>query len=234
MNKNIFISCAKEVVKMNKLFRDSQFHDKLLIENQRKFIYEETIEMLHRGIKEKNKKEFVDGLADLFVTGIFLEYLLCDSEQDFIYQLNTQVSEPKTVISFDNLVNLSMMIHSITAKGRIIDLIYQICSFVDMVADYQEDEKSLMDLALIEVNRSNMSKFPMFNTLTENDILQDIEYIKDKKQLDKVGYIVKNGRVTYLDLNINKFQKPRSFSEPDLEFVNQIENLKPIMQIVVD
>ena len=61
-----------------------------------------------------------------------------------------------------------------------------------------------------------MSKFPDADTITEEQINKDIEHIRKKTGTPNIITIIKKGKITYINADINKFQKPTTFVEPDL------------------
>ena len=213
MKNEIFLKEAFDVIYMNEIFRDEIKHrDSELIKYQKIYIASEIEETIERGIKKLDVKEFIDGVADVFVTAIFLEYLLCDNERDFCYQFVKQI-EQKVDINQNNFVDVLLSINNITEKGKIISILKSIMDYVD---SFSNTEQSPSEFALKAVRFSNMSKFPDADTITEEQINKDIEHIRKKTGTHNIITIIKKGKITYINADINKFQKPTTFVEPDL------------------
>lgn len=245
MKKDIFFKQIDSVIQMNHIFRDKVEHmDETLIKNQKKFVADEIDETFLDGLKEKNKVEFIDGIADVFVTGVFLEYLYCNSKEEFKNEINKQLKEAEENPIKEKFDVIEYLYHigKTEEKGKLIFYIASILNFINEITkdDYlkvklndkngetiafHEKYNNSIEFALFEVNESNMSKFPNEDEKTSEQIIEDLEHIKKKVKHSNVGYIVKNGKITYLDLNINKFQKPKTFKEPDLSIYNQFESL---------
>ena len=228
MNKTTFKARIDEVIEMNKIFRDKiNFGDRQLINAQMDFVREEVKETIERGLEAKDKKEFIDGIADVFVTASFLEYLYHDPlnfEEEFENQLQSEI-----VINKGNLKDILGYIVN-EKKGSILRLLKSILDYIDSETGYfDENGMTLCEKAILAVNESNMSKFPLLSETSKEQIERDIDFIKKSKNIDDVTVIIKNGRITYINPAINKFQKPSTFKEPDLDFVNEIEALNKIL-----
>lgn len=242
LSQKRFINLALEVVDLNHIFRDVEHHDNLMIKNQKQYIYEEVKETLNKGLKERNPQEFLDGIADVFVTAVFLEFLLSDSKEQFIQSMIKQIQSPVEITVF-NLVEQLDKINHIDKKGEIISILYGLFDFINgyspdtdtlvKLSNYPYSVDGGLDIMTIvqtEVNESNMSKFPLIESFSnEAEINNEIEFIKQNKKLERVHYVVKNGRVTFLNSDNNKFQKPQSFKEPNLSFANELEGIKQMI-----
>lgn len=233
INKERFLSQVDSVIAMNHLFRDTIEQDKI-IPSQIKFTQDEIEETISRGVEKFDKIEFVDGLGDVFVTASFLEYLFCDGDADFHSEFERQFNyAQKEVMSMAKFFIFLEEINHIRNKGKLIFNLVCMFNYVNQVT--QEQFKSsllvnkydnLMDWVVSEVNQSNMSKFPFAQSKTEMEILADIKKVKAKVGHDNVEHIVKNGRIIYLDMNNQKFQKPTTFIEPDLQLAGTFTSLE--------
>lgn len=242
LSQKRFVNFALQVVDLNHIFRDVQHHDELMIKNQKQYIQEEVKETINKGLKERNPQEFVDGVADVFVTAIFLEFLLSDSREQFIESMIKQIQSPVEITVF-NLVEQLEKINDINKKGEIVSILYGLFDFVNgyspdtntliKISDYNhsiDGELDIMTVVQTEVNESNLSKFPLVESfLNEDEINNEIKFIKQNKNLERVHYVIKNGRVTFLNSENNKFQKPQSFKEPNLSFAKELDELKKMI-----
>lgn len=239
---NKFRQQIQVVLDMNGIFRD-KIDDFSLAVPQTNFIQEEINEIETRGIELQDPVEFVDGLADTFVTTVFLEYLLCGNVNSFNDEYQNQYQKYQSLIQqgehiknkqqFLTYLNETKMLctpEMVEKKksGKIIlNLLLMFhyvnaltqSKFVELQQDIEsfKNKDNLMDWAIDEVNDSNMSKFPSVESKTDAQIQADLDKIKKKVGHDNVGYVVKNNFITYLDKNKGKFQKPTTFKEPDLQ-----------------
>lgn len=243
MKDNKFVENVMNVVNMNALCRELRFHDEKMIEAQRKIMISEIDETLE-AIKNKDRKELVDGLADIFVTASFLEYLLCDSVADVERELNHQL-EIKIKVNHKTFGKLCSDLKSVNKKGEIFSTLKSLIDFMDketkkeITTQFRSrlsgGHSSLMEVVLDAVHESNMSKFPKLSDKTHDDIQKDLDFIRNniiQKKIKNneepqanVGYEMKKGYIIYWDRDINKFQKPTTFKEPDIMWTNDIESL---------
>lgn len=250
INHDKFFEQIQIVLDMNALFRNTIDNPDLILP-QANFVLEEYNETIERGILNKDKKEFVDGLADIFVTASFLSYLLSGSIESFKEIYNKQFNmyenmlknneELKTNKQFmtylQDIIGLTVLVLNNKLDKVNNDLIFKMLMILDYVnrnthqeyiqlfIPHIQNKTQLMTDVIDEVNNSNMSKFPLTEDKTLADLDKDLKHIANKLGHDNVDYIVKNGRITYMDKERNKFQKPLTFVEPNLDFANSLSSL---------
>lgn len=250
INREKFFEQIQVVLDMNALFRNTIDNPDLIFP-QANFVLEEYNETIERGILNKDKKEFVDGLADIFVTASFLSYLLSGSIESFKEIYNKQFNmyenmlknneELKTnkqfVTYLQDIIGLTVLVLNNKLDKVNNDLIFKMLmvfdyvnrntyqEYIQLVIPHIQNKTQLMTDVIDEVNKSNMSKFPLTEDKTLADLDKDLKHIAKKLGHDNVDYIVKNGRITYMDKERNKFQKPLTFVEPNLAFANSLNSL---------
>lgn len=250
INREKFFEQIQVVLDMNALFRNTIDNPDLIFP-QANFVLEEYNETIERGILNKDKKEFVDGLADIFVTASFLSYLLSGSIESFKEIYNKQFNmyehmlknneELKTnkqfVTYLQDIIGLTVLVLNNKLDKVNNDLIFKMLmvfdyvnrnthqEYIQLVIPHIQNKTQLMTDVIDEVNKSNMSKFPLTEDKTLADLDKDLKHIANKLGHDNVDYIVKNGRITYMDKERNKFQKPLTFVEPNLDFANSLNSL---------
>jgi hypothetical protein len=250
INHEKFFEQIQVVLDMNALFRNTIDNPDLILP-QANFVLEEYNETIERGILNKDKKEFVDGLADIFVTASFLSYLLSGNMEKFKETYNKQFNmyenmlknneELKTnkqfVTYLQDIIGLTVLVLNNKLDKVNNDLIFKMLmifdyvnrnthqEYIQLVIPHIQNKTQLMTDVIDEVNNSNMSKFPLTEDKTLADLDKDLKHIANKLGHDNVDYIVKNGRITYMDKERNKFQKPLTFVEPNLAFANSLNSL---------
>lgn len=250
INREKFFEQIQVVLDMNALFRNTIDNPDLIFP-QANFVLEEYNETIERGILNKDKKEFVDGLADIFVTASFLSYLLSGNMEKFKETYNKQFNmyenmlknneELKTnkqfVTYLQDIIGLTVLVLNNKLDKVNNDLIFKMLmifdyvnrnthqEYIQLVIPHIQNKTQLMTDVIDEVNNSNMSKFPLTEEKTLADLDKDLKHIANKLGHDNVDYIVKNGRITYMDKERNKFQKPLTFVEPNLAFANSLNSL---------
>lgn len=250
INREKFFEQIQVVLDMNALFRNTIDNPDLIFP-QANFVLEEYNETIERGILNKDKKEFVDGLADIFVTASFLSYLLSSNIEKFKETYNKQFNmyenmlknneELKTnkqfVAYLHDIIGLTVLVLNDKLDKVNNDLIFKMLmvfdyvnrnthqEYIQLVIPHIQNKTQLMTDVIDEVNKSNMSKFPLTEDKTLADLDKDLKHIANKLGHDNVDYIVKNGRITYMDKERNKFQKPLTFVEPNLDFANSLNSL---------
>ena len=250
INNEKFFEQIQVVLDMNALFRNTIDNPDLIFP-QANFVLEEYNETIERGILHKDKKEFVDGLADIFVTASFLSYLLSGSMENFKETYNKQFNmyenmlknneELKTnkqfVTYLQDIIGLTVLVLNNKLDKVNNDLIFKMLmifdyvnrnthqEYIQLVIPHIQNKTQLMTDVIDEVNKSNMSKFPLTEDKTLEDLDKDLKHIANKLGHNNVDYIVKNGRITYMDKERNKFQKPLTFVEPNLDFANSLNSL---------
>lgn len=250
INREKFFEQIQVVLDMNALFRNTIDNPDLILP-QANFVLEEYNETIERGILNKDKKEFVDGLADIFVTASFLSYLLSGNMEKFKETYNKQFNmyenmlknneELKTnkqfVTYLQDIIGLTVLVLNNKLDKVNNDLIFKMLmifdyvnrnthqEYIQLVIPHIQNKTQLMTDVIDEVNNSNMSKFPLTEDKTLADLDKDLKHIANKLGHDNVDYIVKNGRITYMDKERNKFQKPLTFVEPNLAFANSLNSL---------
>lgn len=250
INNEKFFEQIQVVLDMNALFRNTIDNPDLIFP-QANFVLEEYNETIERGILNKDKKEFVDGLADIFVTASFLSYLLSGSMENFKETYNKQFNmyenmlknneELKTnkqfVTYLQDIIGLTVLVLNNKLDKVNNDLIFKMLmifdyvnrnthqEYIQLVIPHIQNKTQLMTDVIDEVNKSNMSKFPLTEDKTLEDLDKDLKHIANKLGHNNVDYIVKNGRITYMDKERNKFQKPLTFVEPNLDFANSLKSL---------
>jgi hypothetical protein len=250
INHDKFFEQIQVVLDMNALFRNTIDNPDLILP-QANFVLEEYNETIERGILNKDKKEFVDGLADIFVTASFLSYLLSGNMEKFKETYNKQFNmyehmlknneELKTnkqfVTYLQDIIGLTVLVLNNKLDKVNNDLIFKMLmvfdyvnrnthqEYIQLVIPHIQNKTQLMTDVIDEVNKSNMSKFPLTEDKTLADLDKDLKHIANKLGHDNVDYIVKNGRITYMDKERNKFQKPLTFVEPNLDFANSLNSL---------
>lgn len=254
INREKFFEQIQVVLDMNALFRNTIDNPDLIFP-QANFVLEEYNETIERGILNKDKKEFVDGLADIFVTASFLSYLLSGSIESFKEIYNKQFNmyenmlknneELKTnkqfVTYLQDIIGLTVLVLNNKLDKVNNDLIFKMLmvfdyvnrnthqEYIQLVIPHIQNKTQLMTDVIDEVNKSNMSKFPLTEDKTLADLDKDLKHIANKLGHDNVDYIVKNGRITYMDKERNKFQKPLTFVEPNLDFANSLNSLDDML-----
>ena len=250
INREKFFEQIQVVLDMNALFRNTIDNPDLIFP-QANFVLEEYNETIERGILNKDKKEFVDGLADIFVTASFLSYLLSGNMEKFKETYNKQFNmyenmlknneELKTnkqfVTYLQDIIGLTVLVLNNKLDKVNNDLIFKMMmvfdyvnrnthqEYIQLIIPHIQNKTQLMTDVIDEVNKSNMSKFPLTEDKTLADLDKDLKHIANKLGHDNVDYIVKNGRITYMDKERNKFQKPLTFVEPNLDFANSLNSL---------
>lgn len=250
INNEKFFEQIQVVLDMNALFRNTIDNPDLIFP-QANFVLEEYNETIERGILNKDKKEFVDGLADIFVTASFLSYLLSGSMENFKETYNKQFNmyenmlknneELKTnkqfVTYLQDIIGLTVLVLNNKLDKVNNDLIFKMLmifdyvnrnthqEYIQLVIPHIQNKTQLITDVIDEVNKSNMSKFPLTEDKTLEDLDKDLKHIANKLGHNNVDYIVKNGRITYMDKERNKFQKPLTFVEPNLDFANSLKSL---------
>lgn len=250
INHDKFFEQIQVVLDMNALFRNTIDNPDLMFP-QANFVLEEYNETIERGILHKDKKELVDGLADIFVTASFLSYLLSGNMEKFKETYNKQFNmyenmlknneELKTnkqfVTYLQDIIGLTVLVLNNKLDKVNNDLIFKMLmifdyvnrnthqEYIQLVIPHIQNKTQLMTDVIDEVNNSNMSKFPLTEDKTLADLDKDLKHIANKLGHDNVDYIVKNGRITYMDKERNKFQKPLTFVEPNLAFANSLNSL---------
>lgn len=250
INHDKFFEQIQVVLDMNALFRNTIDNPDLILP-QANFVLEEYNETIERGILNKDKKEFVDGLVDIFVTASFLSYLLSGNMEKFKETYNKQFNmyehmlknneELKTnkqfVTYLQDIIGLTVLVLNNKLDKVNNDLIFKMLmvfdyvnrnthqEYIQLVIPHIQNKTQLMTDVIDEVNKSNMSKFPLTEDKTLADLDKDLKHIANKLGHDNVDYIVKNGRITYMDKERNKFQKPLTFVEPNLDFANSLNSL---------
>lgn len=250
INNEKFFEQIQVVLDMNALFRNTIDNPDLIFP-QANFVLEEYNETIERGILNKDKKEFVDGLADIFVTASFLSYLLSGSMENFKETYNKQFNmyenmlknneELKTnkqfVTYLQDIIGLTVLVLNNKLDKVNNDLIFKMLmifdyvnrnthqEYIQLVIPHIQNKTQLMTDVIDEVNKSNMSKFPLTEDKTLEDLDKDLKHIANKLGHNNVDYIVKNGRITYMDKERNKFQKPLTFVEPNIDFANSLKSL---------
>ena len=250
INNEKFFEQIQVVLDMNALFRNTIDNPDLIFP-QANFVLEEYNETIERGILNKDKKEFVDGLADIFVTASFLSYLLSGSMENFKETYNKQFNmyenmlknneELKTnkqfVTYLQDIIGLTVLVLNNKLDKVNNDLIFKMLmifdyvnrnthqEYIQLVIPHIQNKTQLMTDVIDEVNKSNMSKFPLTEDKTLEDLDKDLKHIANKLEHNNVDYIVKNGRITYMDKERNKFQKPLTFVEPNIDFANSLKSL---------
>lgn len=231
MKKKFYLEKILNVVEMNKLFREIKTEEQRreLADKQTVFVLEELKETLEKGLAKNDIKEFIDGVSDVFVTATFFDVLLFADEESYIWHfLNHDFKPSKNTVP----VLLNKIKNQLTLRNpfEITKLVFDLINKIDSISGEKYDllrqkhrwkEVSLMSKAIQEVEISNLSKFPKVSEKTEKDIEKDIIFIKKNKGLSNVGHVVNNGRIIYLDLDAQKFQKPTTFKEPKLDFVKE-------------
>lgn len=254
INHDKFFEQIQVVLDMNALFRNTIDNPDLIFP-QANFVLEEYNETIERGILNKDKKEFVDGLADIFVTASFLSYLLSSNIEKFKETYNKQFNmyenmlknneELKTnkqfVAYLHDIIGLTVLVLNDKLDKVNNDLIFKMLmvfdyvnrnthqEYIQLVIPHIQNKTQLMTDVIDEVNKSNMSKFPLTEDKTLADLDKDLKHIANKLGHDNVDYIVKNGRITYMDKERNKFQKPLTFVEPNLDFANSLNSLDDML-----
>lgn len=254
INREKFFEQIQVVLDMNALFRNTIDNPDLIFP-QANFVLEEYNETIERGILNKDKKEFVDGLADIFVTASFLSYLLSSNIEKFKETYNKQFNmyenmlknneELKTnkqfVAYLHDIIGLTVLVLNDKLDKVNNDLIFKMLmvfdyvnrnthqEYIQLVIPHIQNKTQLMTDVIDEVNKSNMSKFPLTEDKTLADLDKDLKHIANKLGHDNVDYIVKNGRITYMDKERNKFQKPLTFVEPNLDFANSLNSLDDML-----
>ena len=254
INHDNFFEQIQVVLDMNALFRNTIDNPDLMFP-QANFVLEEYNETIERGILHKDKKEFVDGLADIFVTASFLSYLLSGNMEKFKETYNKQFNmyenmlknneELKTnkqfVTYLQDIIGLTVLVLNNKLDKVNNDLIFKMLmifdyvnrnthqEYIQLVIPHIQNKTQLMTDVIDEVNKSNMSKFPLTEDKTLADLDKDLKHIANKLGHDNVDYIVKNGRITYMDKERNKFQKPLTFVEPNLDFANSLNSLDELV-----
>jgi hypothetical protein len=254
INNEKFFEQIQVVLDMNALFRNTIDNPDLIFP-QANFVLEEYNETIERGILNKDKKEFVDGLADIFVTASFLSYLLSGSMENFKETYNKQFNmyenmlknneELKTnkqfVTYLQDIIGLTVLVLNNKLDKVNNDLIFKMLmifdyvnrnthqEYIQLVIPHIQNKTQLITDVIDEVNKSNMSKFPLTEDKTLEDLDKDLKHIANKLGHNNVDYIVKNGRITYMDKERNKFQKPLTFVEPNLDFANSLKSLNDMV-----
>lgn len=254
INNEKFFEQIQVVLDMNALFRNTIDNPDLIFP-QANFVLEEYNETIERGILNKDKKEFVDGLSDIFVTASFLSYLLSGSMENFKETYNKQFNmyenmlknneELKTnkqfVTYLQDIIGLTVLVLNNKLDKVNNDLIFKMLmifdyvnrnthqEYIQLVIPHIQNKTQLITDVIDEVNKSNMSKFPLTEDKTLEDLDKDLKHIANKLGHNNVDYIVKNGRITYMDKERNKFQKPLTFVEPNLDFANSLKSLNDMV-----
>jgi hypothetical protein len=219
MNNQTFKQKMIDVINMNDLFRTNVFQNKQLIKSQKQFVIDEANETL-AALNSFDTREFVDGIGDVFVTASYLAYITHNNQSSFDIHYNAH--HPVTL----NIKSTESTLKNISNYSGI-DMLNILHGFMNLM----EKHFDIIDV-LDRIHVSNMSKFPLASESTPDVINKNIEYIKAKKNLHNVGYIEKNGRIIYLDLDTQKFQKPMSFVEPELQaYENNPKILKLMREI---
>lgn len=91
---------------------------------------------------------------------------------------------------------------------------------------------SAFEVAAFEISNSNFSKFPIYQEGSEGEavIQENIDHIvktmKDKTgEIINVNYKINDGKVVYYNTATNKFLKPKSFQEPNLNIFVDVSHL---------
>lgn len=91
---------------------------------------------------------------------------------------------------------------------------------------------SAFEVAAFEISNSNFSKFPIYQESSEGEavIQENIDHIvktmKDKTgEIINVNYKINDGKVVYYNTATNKFLKPKSFQEPNLNIFVDVSHL---------
>lgn len=245
-----FIYEAQQVALFNitsRFFIDFMNEDK--IKNQYDFIIEEVNETLKKGIDLKSRQEFIDGMADVFVTSSFASALLSLNPIEYAQTYsNLQFKEKLPIVNEDNFVALLKNLRELKDKDKILPQLYALVNFVDeKTADYLYESNSeeylyknknltVMEKAIIEVRKSNFSK-----SIIEKDFSpEQIDYMH-KEVINKYHerhniQPVKNlGYITFLsDNGIGKILKPDTFKEPDLEWTNDVSDVDFFLNLKTD
>lgn len=177
------------------------------IEKQWDFVEEEWRETL-KALAENNKKEFIDGLIDTFVTLSYAAYL---TQQDEYIVLCEEFPELRDISYISDCVRERK--NPVAALNVLVNII----SDTDMDLRYNFEQ----------VLSSNDSKYPKVKWLLKKWKTDDIGYAmvyesleienhNDDRYSQVYGKVV-DDRVVFFDSN-SKIMKPSSFFEPKIRF----------------
>lgn len=217
-----FLGFQNAILKMNAL-AGNDYHNKDLIPTYHKLLLEEMTEM-DEGFNTQDANEFIDGLVDFGVIGIYLFTLLNGKPP---YPLNAYGAiDPYTRLDILSTTDFKGLIANIVANAKR----GTEESMATALAEWESLCKAVdIDVtgAFHEVMNSNMSKFPVKGTV---DIESEIKYIEsagrysdiicEEKDFEGTTYLVfkarydNHNKVDFGDTP--KFVKPSTFIEPNI------------------
>ena len=239
MRNKTFLTICQNIIKLNGIPRNHQHLNPDMLKNQSGYIVSEIDETLD-ALKNGDRQGFIDGLADVLVTVVYWEFIRSKHAAHFEEVFaNVMASETDKMDAAHVAEKLGILKNWVSEAapsipvGRALLLTYSIIEFTDRTtqADFEQlrssqcalpDGETLMEAACQAVEESNFSKFPPVESV---DLEENIAYIKAKKGIADVGYRIKDGLVAFVNLADDKFQKPKTFKEPDLQWVRQIKSL---------
>lgn len=221
MNFDTFNRQIQDVIDWNAVARNKThtFTEQDLA-NQTAYVHEEVMETI-AGLANKDLKETLDGIADIFVTLSYKYFLL---RQEFSTYFNVEdllgedvANDPR--IQQDYMVSLASTIsaNNLFATGLhdiefTMSLLYLLMHTAEEL--YKVDMHDVVDAVMV----SNWSKFPPVQDIDPSAMCEWIEEVRKRENVNfSITEVAGVHRVTFRDnFGEGKIVKPSTFVEPDL------------------
>lgn len=221
MNFNTFNAQIQDVIDWNAVARNmTHTFTQQDIDNQTAYVHEEVMETI-AGLANKDLKETLDGIADVFVT-LSYKYFLLRQEFNADFNVEDLLGEdlrdcPR--VKQDYMVSLASTIstNNLFATG-LHDIEFTMSLLYLLMHSAEELYKVNMHDVVDAVMISNWSKFPQVQGIDPTAMCEWIEEVRKRENVNfNITEVAGVKRVTFRDnFGEGKIMKPSTFVEPDL------------------